>query len=269
MLRFLIPVALALPLLAQDPLEIIRKSLQRDTQNFELSKNYTYLARQEERELDSSGKVKSAESQTFDISMLGGRRYEKLVAENDKPLSPKQEKREQDKMDRELEKREKETPDDKARIERQGRGNRRYLQEVPEVYNLRLVGTELVSGRPAWVITADPKPGYKPKVDRAKVLTKIRAKIWIDQAEYQWVKVEAEAIDTLSFGLGLFRISPGGKLHFEQTRINDEIWLPSSLSASADARVGYLKKLRGDVTVTYREYKKFQSDSRILSADQN
>jgi hypothetical protein len=142
------------------------------------------------------------------------------------------------------------------------------LQEVPEAFNLRLMGTELVSGKPAWVIEAEPKPGYRPRSDRAKVLTKIRAKFWIDQAEYQWVKVDAEAIDTLSFGFGLFRIDRGGKLHFEQTRINDEVWLPSVLSASADARVGYIKKVRGDITVTYRDYRKFQTDSRIVSDDE-
>src|SRR6266851_4034191 len=49
-------------------------------------------------------------------------------------------------------------------------------------------------GKPAWVIEAQPKPGYRPKQSKAKVLEKVRAKIRVDQAEYQWVKVEAEAL---------------------------------------------------------------------------
>ncbi len=132
-------------------------------------------------------------------------------------------------------------------------------------FNLSLLGTEVVSGKKAWVIAAEPKPGYKPSQDRAKVLTKIRAKIWVDQAEYQWVKVDAEAVEPISFGFGLFRIAQGGKLHFEQMRINDEVWLPSLLSASADARVGYVKKVRGDINVTYRDYRKFPELTRELS----
>ena len=263
-----IAAALLTPLAAQDAVDIVKKSLDRDASNYERSKNYTYLARQEERQFDSSGKVKSAESQTYDISILAGRRYERLVAKNDKALPEKEQKQEQEKMDRELAKRQKETPAEKARVERERTGNRRYLQEVATVYDLRVLGTEMVSGKPAWVIGAEPKPGYIPKLDRAKILTKIRAKIWIDQAEYQWVKVDAEAIEALSFGLGLFRIAPGGKLHFEQMRINDEVWLPSLLSASADARLGYLKKLRGDINVSYRDYRKFQTDSRIVSIDE-
>jgi len=264
-LRLLAATCLLTPLVAQDAAEIVRKSLARDADNFERVREYTYLARQEERELDKSGKVKSAESQTYDISILAGRRYERLVAKNDKPLSAKEEHQEQVKMDRELTVRQKETPAERAKLEKERTGNRRYLQEVPSVFNLSIVGTEVVSGKKTWLIAAEPKPGYKTSLDRAKVLTKIRAKIWIDQAEYQWVKVDAEAIEPISFEFGLFRIAQGGKLHFEQMRINDEVWLPSLLSASADARLGYIKKLRGDINVTYRDYKKFQADSRILS----
>jgi hypothetical protein len=267
-LCFLAAICLLTPLVAQDAADIVRKSLAHDADNFERVKEYTYLARQEEREFDKSGKVKSAESQTYDISILAGRRYERLVAKNDKPLPAKEQTQEQEKLDRELAKRQKETPAEKARLEKERTGNRRYLQEVPAAFNLSVLGTEVVSGKKTWVIAAEPKPGYNPKLDRAKVLTKIRAKIWIDQAEYQWVKVDAEAIEPISFGFGLFRIAQGGKLHFEQMRINDEVWLPSLLSASADARVGYLKKVRGDVNVTYRDYRKFQTDSRILSAEE-
>lgn len=266
---FLVAIILLTPLVGQDATEIIRKSLAHDADNFERVKDYTYLARQEEREFDKSGKAKSAESQTYDISILAGRRYERLVAKNDKPLPPKEQMQEQEKLDHELAKRQKETPAERAKLEKERTGNRRYLQEVPLAFNLGLIGTEVVSGKNTWVIAAEPKPGYKPSADRAKVLTKIRAKIWIDQAEYQWVKVDAEAIEPISFEFGLFRIAQGGKLHFEQMRINDEVWLPSILSASADARIGYLKKVRGDINVTYRDYKKFQSDSRIVSSNDN
>ncbi len=269
MLWFLASLLLLTPLAAQDPAEIMRQSLAHDADNFERVKEYTYLARQEEREFDKSGKAKSAESQTYDISILAGRRYERLVAKNDKSLPAKEQTQEQEKLDRELAKRQKETPAERAKLEKDRTGNRRYLLEVPSAFNLTLLGTELVSGKKTWVIAAEPKPSYKPSQERAKVLTKIRAKIWVDQAEYQWVKVDAEAIEPISFEFGLFRIAQGGKLHFEQMRINDEVWLPSLLSASADARVGYLKKVRGDINVTYRDYKKFQTDSRIVSSNDN
>jgi hypothetical protein len=41
-----------------------------------------------------------------------------------------------------------------------------------------------------------------------------------DQAEYQWVRVQAEVIEPISIGLGLFKIAPGGTNTFEQKRVN-------------------------------------------------
>jgi len=46
------------------------------------------------------------------------------------------------------------------------------LNEVPDAFNFTLVGEEQVSGKPAWVISAEPKPGYRAKERLAKVIEK-------------------------------------------------------------------------------------------------
>ena len=71
-----------------------------------------------------------------------------------------------------------------------------------------------------------PKPGYRAKSRDGAVLAKIRGKIWISKSGYQWVKLEAQTTATVSFGLFLARLNPGARLVMEQTRVNDEIWLP-------------------------------------------
>ena len=48
-------------------------------------------------------------------------------------------------------------------------------------------------------------------------------------------------------------------------RVNDEVWLPSRATIRADARVIYLKKLREEMDITYRDYHKFQTDSRMVA----
>ena len=58
MLCVLLAAFLLPPLAAQDAADIIRKSLERDANNYQRAKDYTYIARQEEREFDKSGKVK-------------------------------------------------------------------------------------------------------------------------------------------------------------------------------------------------------------------
>jgi hypothetical protein len=176
----------------------------------------------------------------------------------------KKAKKEQDEMDKELAKREHMSDHDKAKLEKERAEERAYLREIPDAFDFKIVGEDTVSGKPAWVIEATPIAGYKFKDSKAKILLKIHGKVWIDQSEYRWVKVEAEALDGFSFGLGLLKIEPGGSFTFEQTRVNDEVWLPSRVYFRGEARLAYVKKMRAEVEVTYRDYKKFQTDSRIL-----
>jgi hypothetical protein len=257
-----------LPAWAQDATEIIRRSVDRDAYNYERLKNYTFLERTEERRYDRNGNQKFTEIETYEILILVGRPYGRLVERDDKPLSAKDTNKEQQKLDKELESRRRESERDQANQDKDHAEQRRFLREVPDAFNLTLKGSEELSGRPVWVIDAQPKVGYRPKAKRADLLTKIRGTIWVDQQDYQWVKADVEVIDAISVGLGLLRIAPGGSLGFEQVRVNDEVWLPSRVKVVADARLVYLKKLRAELDVTYRDYKKFQTDSRIVGAEE-
>jgi len=249
---------------AQDPVEIIRRSVDRDFNNFERLKNYTYQEREENREFDGDGKVRKTEVETREILILGGRPYGRVIARDDKPLPEKDVRKEKEKMDRAAAQRENESPAEKAKRDKARAEGRKFLEELPDAYRLRLAGEETVSGKPAWVIEADPKPDFRPKDARARILTKVRGKVWIEKSEYQWVKAEAQILDTLSFGLALLRLAPGGSLQFEQTRVNDEVWLPAHVMVRADARLAYVKKVRAEIEVKYQGYKKFQAESRIV-----
>ena len=254
----------ALVVSAQDAADIIRRSVERDATNFERFKNYTFLERVEERRYGRSGNLSSKEVQTYEFMVLGGRPYGKLVERDDKPLPEKQARKEKEKLDKESAKRQHESAFDKAKNDKDRAEERRYLREIPEAFRLTLQGTEQIGGRPVWVIGAQPRSDYKPKLKRAEILAHLRGKIWVDQADYQWAKAEVEVIDPISFGLGLVKLAAGAVLNFDQVRVNEEVWLPAHVSVRADARLAYLKKLRAEVDITYRDYQKFQADSRIV-----
>lgn len=268
-MRFALGVVAASLVFAQgdntrpDPAEIIRKSVAHDLVNFERLKNYTYTERDEARAYDTRGRLKKTEIDAYEILILGGRDYARLIGRDDKPLPEKEARKEQEKMDKEAAKRENESAADKAKLEKERREERKFLNEVPEAFTFKLIGEENVSGKPAWVITAEPKPDYRPRERLAKIVAKMRGTIWIDKSEYQWVKVEAEVMDKLSFGLSMVQIAPGATVHFEQTRVNDEIWLPASAQIHANARLALFKKMHSEVDIVFRDYKKFQADSHL------
>jgi hypothetical protein len=246
---------------APDAAEIIRRSVDRDRLNFELLRNYTYTEVEEERQYDKAGHLKKTESLTYDIQFVGERTYAKVVARDGKPLSESEARKEQEKVDRELRKRQGETPEEKAKAEKEREKAREFARELPDAFNFKLIGEEILSGKLAWVISGEPKSDYHARDQLAKVVTKMRGKVWVDQSDYQWVKIEAEAIGTLSFGLGLLRIGPGSIVEFEQRRINDEVWLPASGKFKVDGRLALLKPLHTEIQLRFQDYKKFRVQS--------
>ena len=91
---------------------------------------------------------------------------------------------------------------------------------------------------------------------------------WIDQAGYQWVKAEIDVINTISWGFFILRIPPGARIEFSQMRVNDEVWLPKQVHVRADAKLGLLKTFRANVDITYRNYRKFRTESQILDVQE-
>jgi hypothetical protein len=253
---------------AVDPVEIIRKSVERDRMNNRRAKDYTFVQRMEQREFDKSGKVKKVESTTFDVIMIGERPYSRKIAKDDRPLPEKEARKVQEEFDKEIRKRQEESESDRkkrtAEQEKQREEGRRFLLEVPQAFEFKLVGEDKVEGHPVWIIDAKPRPGYKGKAKRWELLTKFHGRLWIDQKEYQWVRVEADTIAPVSFGWLLARLEPGAKLTFQQARINSEVWLPVKATTRLNARLALVKKLNGEIEVTWKDYKKFQTESRIV-----
>jgi hypothetical protein len=253
----------------QDAAEIVRRSVRADQGMLEQAKDYTYQVTEVERDLDASGKVTSTQSKTYDVLVLYGRPFRKLVARDGKPLTPREQAEQESKLQKEIDKRKRQTPQDVAKEERSNEKEqnnvRKFAAEIPNVCTLTLLGEEQVAGRAAYVIRAEPRPGYKPQDTRTRLMSKMRGTLWIDKADYHWGKVEAEPVDTVSLGLVLARVSPGTKIEVDQVRVNNEIWAPSHIRMKIDARLALLMKFRKEIEITYSGYKKFKTDSRVVA----
>lgn len=254
---------------AQDAREIVRKSVELDQANWLRMKDYTWIAKETDRSLDSKGDVKSEDSSKWETVVLYGEPHRRMLERNGKPLTSEEQRKEQQKLDKAVAKLQNESDAQRQHRleeqEKQREKDRDFLNEVTDLYDLRLEGSDKIDGLDVWVISATPKLGYQPKRRDARPLLKIKGKIWIDKAEYQWVRIEAETTDTISFGLFLARLNPGAKLLFEQTRINDEIWLPKFERVSGSGRLGLVKKIALEQDLTWSDYRKFQVDSKIVA----
>jgi len=249
--------------------EIVRRSVQLMDQNLAVARNYTFLERSDTREYDGDGRLKTHKLLLYDVTLMEGSPYRRLVGKDDHGLSPEEERTEAKKLQDSIAQRRKETPAERtkriAEWEKKRQRQREPLVEIPDAFDFRITGEESVDARDAWVVEATPRPGYHPRSSMAKLFPKFRGMLWIDKVDYQWVKTEAEVTDTISFGLFVARLNKGARLAVEMTRVNDEVWLPKRVEASLSARLALVKKLRLDSETIYSNYRRFQADSRIVS----
>jgi hypothetical protein len=237
--------------------------------NYAKRRDYTYIVRKVENKLDGGGEVKSTESRTYEVMELYGEQVERLIAKDDKPLSEKDADKEEEKIQKLTNQRKNESEEDRAKRragdEKQQEKNREFVREAADAYDFRLLGSEMLNGRDTWVIGGEPRPGFQAKFKEAQILPKYHGRLWIDKNELQLVKLDVEAIDTVSFGWILARIHKGTRLVIEQTCVNDEVWLPQNVSFRFDARIALFKSYNEEDEDTFRDYKKFRATAKIVS----
>lgn len=256
---------------APDPRAIMQKAVAKDIFNWEAAKDYTFLERMQQDSLDGSGAVKSSKSETHEIMVLYGEPFERTVAKDDKPLSEKEQKKQDEEFDKETRKRANETPEERQkRIQKylkQRDDERAFVREILDAYDFRLAGTEVLNGRPTWVIDGTPHPGFEGKRRESKMLPKIKPRFWIDQQDYSWAKLRAEFTDTVSFGWVVARLHKGSQFEMQQVLVNSEVWMPQRADIKLDARVALLKGVNENIHLTYKDYRKFRTDTKISVAE--
>ena len=276
-MRFLLGLTLVLPFYAHaaqpdngrppDPRELVLRSLERDDANGRIAQQYTFIERNEQRQLDGDGKVRKRTSKTWDVTILEGTPYRRLIARNDQPLPQEDEQREAGNLTRSIEQRKNETAEERRRRLADADAKRKKqldeMRQIVEAFDLKIAGEETVAGAPAWVVEAYPRKGYRPRGGITRFFPNVKGRVWIAKNDYQWVRAEAETIETISIGLFIARIHKGTKASFQQTRVNGEVWLPRQIAVRFAGRIALVKMMRGEVDISFRDYRKFQAESRI------
>jgi len=251
-----------------DPKEIVRRALDEDQNDFRLARNYTFERRVELKILDKKGALKKRETNTYDETILYDQLCSRRIQKDDKPLSDQDERKEQEKLDRLVAERQNESDEEhKKRLEKQEKERqeeRAFVRDVINAYDFQIVDEDQVDGHDAYVVDAIPRKDFHPTQPHADVLPKLRGKIWISKQDYGCVRLQAETLDTISWGLFLLRIHKGSVFRLDQTRVKGEIWLPRRMSLNASARVALFANDAVDWETTFFGYKRFTSGPRIL-----
>ena len=116
-----------------------------------------------------------------------------------------------------------------------------------------------MNGYPTIVATLDPRAKYAPRTDDGRVMKKFRVRAWVHEADYQVVKIDAEAIEDLTFGWGIDRTAAQRlrEPRIERQKVNDEVWLPARVHLIGTGRAVMFRRFAIDSVTEWFDYKKF------------
>ena len=187
-----------------------RKHLQTDTS---LQSSYVYVETRREQKLDKRGRVLEESVKVFESypGLPGEDRWERLIAENGRPRPAA----ELEKVDRDrqrqaeaLARRLTEQPaKERARQERDLAEQRREFEAIVDdifiVFDIDMRGREAIEGHDTIALSLTPRPKAKPRTHEGRQMQKFSLRAWISESDHELVRLDAEAIDTLSMGFGV------------------------------------------------------------------
>ena len=232
-----------------------------------IEKNYMYHSVETAQELDSHGRVKKTTITEADHYFVNGIRVRRVVKRNGKDLSPEDLDHENQRIEKESAKaREKRNKADAAGKPTDSRGEDEItvsrLIELGAFTNARRVQ---LHGRSTIAVdyVGDPKAKTHSRAEEA--IRNLSGTAWIDEQDRMLVRVEGQFVNSFKVGAGLVvNIQKGTRFTMEQTKVNDEVWLPASISAQGAARVLLFFNFNGSVNAVESDYKKFRATSTVL-----
>ena len=235
-----------------DPREIVRRSIATWDRGSKTGRSYSYTERDEGRHLDASGVLQSDEVDVSKTIFVNGDPFQDLIEHNGAPPTASEVRKQMEK----LLKRQTETKAERATRLENEKADRAFVTEVVDAFNFKLVGEEVINGRPAYMLDVTPRPGYTPRNKRARMFSKVAGKLWVDKEDFGWPKADGRVIEPFFMGFLVARVQKGSQIEFTQTRVEDGVWLPRRVRIAAHAKILFVKSYDMDAIITYSDYQK-------------
>jgi hypothetical protein len=237
-----------------------------------LQSGYVFSERQTELKIDGKGRTTGRRVKVYEVypPLPGEESYRRLIEEDGRPIPAAR----LEKQDRERRKKVEAYARDLAKRNQAGyqRAQREYQQAVNEraadiddifnVFDVTMIGREVTGGHPTIAFTLTPRPGAKARTKSGAMMRHFTARAWISEAEYEIVKVDVEAVDTVSWGLGLLaRLHRGATASYERRKVDNAVWLPARVTYGGSGRVLLVRTVRRAGSSEFFDYRKFSVET--------
>jgi hypothetical protein len=234
-----------------------------------IKENYAGSRAEEETEYEGNGKVKKVEKKEYTFFYLNGDEVSTLVKKDGKPLNEAEQKKENERVQKEIQdiqkreakkvaKEEKDKEQGKEEKDRDEPGIEVFLRACQFVNPRR----ERFRGQDVLVFDFEPNPEFNAHKLEEKVVQKLAGVVWIDEKAHDVARLEAYFVGDMKFAGGLLaNLQKGTGFVFEQAFINNEVWLPTYEEAHVGVRVLLVKGIKVNEVTRYSDYKKFNVET--------
>jgi hypothetical protein len=232
-----------------------------------VQKDYLYHAIDTVQEMDGHGRVKKTQTGEYDRFWVEGVPIQKLTKKDGRELSPQEQKKQGERIDKEVAK----AKERLAKADAKGKpadpqGNDEVtvsrLLELGSFSNARRV---MLNGRSTIAVDYAGDPKAKTRNRLEGVIHDMAGTVWVDEEDRAIAKLEGHFFETFKIGAGLVaNIQKGTSFSLEQRKVNDEVWLPVEANGHGVARMLLLFKFNGTFREVDSGYRKFKVTSTIL-----
>ncbi len=232
-----------------------------------VQKDYLYHEVASLQESDGHGGLKKNETTEYDIFWLNGVQVHKMTRKNGKDLSPDEQKKEDERIDKEVAK----AKDRRSKADEKGEATDSHGREEITVSRFLVLGSFTnprrvqMNGRDTIAVdyTGDPKAKANNRMEDA--IRNLAGTIWVDEQDRSITRIEGRFVNPFKIGGGLVvNIKKDTSFAFEQRKINSEVWLPASVDAKGALRALLFYNFNGNIRVVESDYRKFKATSTIL-----
>jgi hypothetical protein len=210
---------------------LVRKFIQRwqEEDHENLDEKFGFIEHRLFDTLDKNGNVKEHSDETFQMVLLDGHPFLRLIAKHAKPLAAEERRKQADRENKfreEQHRKSEDKKDDRLKVDDL------FLSH----FQFEVVKREVLNGRPSYEVTVLPKPGnFSVRNNAEKIFTHMQGKVWVDAEDFTLVKCDLHLTEPTSF-YGILGSVRQIDLALQRRWVEEKTWVFEKLCYTLDAR---------------------------------
>lgn len=234
-----------------------------------LQRDYTYHVHTEKQELDKHGAVTKTETEEAESLTVDGVRVDRVVSRNGKALTPEEQQKENERIDKEVAR----AKEHRAKVNAKGGETNAHGDDVLPLSRILELGSfssprrELRDGRPTIVLDYAGNAAAKTHSAMEGIMRDVVGTVWIDEADEVLTSAQGRFLNDFKLGAGILAdVRKGTNFSLTMTHVADGVWLPANISGQGTVRVLLFANFSGRMRVTTSAYKRFRASATIVGS---